>query len=537
MRNRIVLKILVIIGVILFTGRLVSHVFLFIAENQNRASKTKYLKASYLLFPLDYFSAYKYAFMWLDQGYKDNDNEMLLRSIQWFKKSIKLNPFYYMSHHHLGKAYLFYNYPNSEFFDHGVVELKRAVEIYQNNLIMVRDTSEVMLSMWPLISEADKQLLQEMLLKYVYRFSWEEFKPLVELWWLYSKKIPFMETLLKKNPSFLSPVARFLIKFEGPLSLRWSFLADYESYVLKEVIRKFRHGPLGNESQIDFELSLLKELREIKRYDTLIPGKKFNQERYQKYRILLTEKRIKLLINKFNRSMASAIKKEIGQLILEYMNTNPEFKDLLDLENFLNRKGFFKDNDFGSLYLKFRLKFNQADFSNVIDEIEDLKHSISYIKEDQSSDYVEILLLLSDAYESSKLLTVADTTLKDILKISPDNLDVWLRLLRIQRVLGDRDLEKEGMFQEKVARLKQSRFLNLDDQQKEFSVFLIDKKEIEVSVDPDLKRNLKKKKIIQVFIQGRIKYEEYIDHLPQVIQIDLKGLKDLEKVMVEVLFL
>lgn len=537
MKPKIILKVLVIIGVIFFTSRLISHVFLFLAEDQDRVSKTRYLEANYWFFPMDYFSAYKYGFVWLEQGFNKKDNKLLEKGIHWFKKSIRQNPFFHLSHHHLGKAYLFHNYPHSEFFDEGVKELKRAVEIFQNNKLMVRDTAEVLLSMWPLLTKEDKQLSRKLLLKYMGRFSWEEFKPLVELWWLYSREIPFMEALLGKNSGFLSPVARMLIKLEGPLNLRWTFLADYETHVLNSVIRKYRQGPSGNESPLEFELSLLDELREIKRYDNLTKNKEFNQERFQKHKILLIGNRIQNLINQYPENMNSAIKNEISRLITEYLASRPELKDLLDLENFLNRKGFFKANDFGSLYLKFRIKFNQSDFSNVIDEIETLRQSISFVKDDHMSDYVNILLLLSDAYESSKLLTVADTTLRDILKISPDNPDVWLRLVRIQQVLGDDDLEIQGMYREKVDRLKQSRFFPINSPEDFFNVYLIDQKEIEIFVDPGLINQLREKKIIQVFIDGRIFFEEYIDKLPEVIMLELKEMEEMEKVRVEVRFL
>jgi len=537
MRPKIFLKVLVIVGVIFFTGRLVSHVSLFFAENQDRAIKTRCLKASYWFFPLDYFSAYKYAFGWLEQGFNKKDNKMLEKSIHWFKKSIRQNPFFHLSHHHLGKAYLFHDYPHSEFFAEGVKEIKRAVEIYQNNKIMVRDTAEILLSMWPLLSEADKELSRVLLLKYMSRFSWEEFEPLVELWWLYSREISFMETLLEKNPGFLSPVARLLIQLEGPLNLRWTFLAGYETHMLNRVIRKYRHGPSGNEFPLEFELSLLDELREIKGYDNFTNNKKFNQERFQKHKILLINKRIQNLIYQYPENMTLAIKDEIGRLITEYIEVEPELKDLLELENFLNRKGFFKANDFGSLYLKFRIKFSQSGFSDMIDEIETLRRAISFVKDNHRSDYVNILLLLSDAYESSKLLTVADTTLRDILKISPDNPDAWLRLVHIQQVLGDDDLKKQGMFREQVDRLKQSRFLSVDKPKEVFFVFLIDKKEIEISVDPGLINQLRDKKIIQVFIDGRIRYEEYISSLPSPIVIDLKEREEMVKVKVEVKFL
>lgn len=537
MKNKLVLRILVILGVVVFTGRLMSHLFLFLGENQDRVVKTKYLKASHMFFPLDYFSAYKNGFGWLQRGFKEKDNQMLNKSIVWFKKSLSLNPFFHYSHYHLGKAYLFFNYPKSEFFNEGVAELKQAVKIYHYNKYMIRDISEVFMSMWPLLNEEDQQLSRDLLLKHINRFSWEEFKPIAQLWWHYSKEIPTMNSLMEKNPSFLAPMAQMLISVDGPLNLRWAYLADHETHVLNTVIRRYRHGPQTIDSNSEFEHRLLNQLKEIRRYETLVFGKTFNEDRYRKHMVLLIGQRIRMLINQHSDDMLPSVKEEISRLVLDCIEAGPELKAQLEMQNFLERKGFFKANDFEAMYLKYRIQFSQAGFRDMIDEIETLRQSISFVKEQHMNKYIQILLLLSDAYESSKLLTIADSVLRNILEMDADNLDVWWRFYRIQLVLGDDELTEQDKFNEKVNQLKQSRFLTINEPQKSIAVFLINVKEIQVTVNPDLINKLRDKKIIQIFIDGLIRYEEYLDRLPVPIKLNVKEAIEMEKVEVEVRFI
>ena len=537
MKNRWIFQILVLVGVVFFTALLISRLFLVLSETPDQLKEARYLRASCLFFPLDHFSAYKYGFLWLDRGFKQKDNRQLERSMTWFKRSIMLNPFYHFAHHHLGKAFLFHNYPQSTYFEKGVSQLKTALSINQNNKFMVRDTSEVMFSLWPLLSEGDKQSIRELLIKFAPRFSWDEFQPLVELWWLYSREVPFMKNLLGKNPDFLAPVARMVVALKGPLNLRWQWLSDHENHLLREVIQRYRQGPGENESRLEFEKSLVLDLNRIKRYDRLVTGKQFNQERFLKHKIQLAGGVVREFINRHKGNLTPDIYKTVGQLVMDYLASGPELKDLLDLERFLEGKGFFQANDFASLYIKYRLKFSQAEFSGLIDEIETLKRSVSFVKEGHMADYVKLLLLLADAYEASKLLTVADTTLRDLLKMEPDNPEAWLGLVRIQQVLGDDDSERIDGLADMREQLKKSRFLTLNKFEQTFPVFLIDDKAIELSVEQGLLNRLEDQHIIQVFVDGDIRYEEYIEQLPELIRLDLKEAGEFVKVEVDVRFL
>jgi hypothetical protein len=536
MKSKIVFKIMLLVVVIFFHVRFLSHFFSYLADNQKQVNKRKTLKVSHLFFPLDYFASYKVAFMYLYQGFASKDNSTILSSIKWFKKSIKQNPFYHLSHHNLGKAYLFFNYPRREFFNEGIKELKKAVEIYRNNKIMVRDTVEVLLSMWPLLSAEDKKLCQNLLMDVISELSWEEYKKIVEVWWLYSKNLPFLEKIVSRRPDLLFNLSQLLIVFKCPLEWRWNFMADYETHVLKNVVKQYRNRYSQKENLFNFEYEMLQKLKQYRGYHRLAKNKNFDLSRYQNQKNILIKKCILWLLNQLQKKHTSSITEEINNLIIEYIQGNPDLKELADLEDFLNRRGFFKENDFKSLYLKYRLKFAQSNFSDLIGEIEKLKNSITFIKNDQMSDYINLLLLLSNAYESSKLLTIANKTLREILNHSSENPEVWLRLYMIQKILGP-DSEIHDQVIERIDQVKQNSILQVDSLDFRKTVYFVDKKQVKVTLAENLKTALQDKNIIQIYINSEIVYEEYLSKLPDEIEIDIDERVDIKKAEVTVGFL
>jgi len=527
MKDKKLLKIFVIVLIIFFQIRLLSHIFLKWGESEDGQNKQKPLKVSHLFFPLDYFVSYKYAMYLFEKGVLYKNDPLILKSINWLKKSIRQNPFFHLSHHNLGKAYLLYNFPERQFFRQGIQELKSAVQIDKSNKFMVKDTAEVLLSMWPLLSEKDKTLCKNLLLGFMSKFSWEEFKPVVELWWLYSKDIPFLKQLIEENKAILNDLSLFLVELKGPLNLRWEFLADYETYILKKNITRYRNRYSLRQTRIDFDQSLLESLREIRLYHKLA-RKSFDHSKFVKHKKILISNRINELLRKNQLENNSQLNDNLYQLIIEYVKNKPEMKDLIELENNLEEKGFFGENNFSSLYLKYWLKFNQGNLNDVIDEIEKLKGTITLIKKEALQHYKKILLLLSNAYESSKLLTIANRTLREILKISQNNAEVWLRLFLIQKILGP-DIEIQNQILVKIEDIKQSRFLNVNSQDFKKTVYLIDNKQVEINLAENLKERLGDKKIIQIFINGRIVYEEYLSQLPQRISIDVEEGNEVKK--------
>ena len=77
---------------------------------------------------------------------------------------------------------------------------------------------------------------------------------------------------------------------------------------------------------------------------------------------------------------------------------------LVDLDDFLKKKKFYDRDDLRVFYLKQLINFKLERYETVIDDVETLKESISYVKKEYTEDYSKILLLLADSYISARLL-------------------------------------------------------------------------------------------------------------------------------------
>jgi hypothetical protein len=165
-----------------------------------------------------------------------------------------------------------------------------------------------------------------------------------------------------------------------------------------------------------------------------------------------------------------------------------------------------------------------GNFGGIISDIEKWKKSDTYINVAKQDSYIQLLLLLAESYEASNLLSLAEETLKEIIGMQPDNLDAHFSLLRIRRVFGE-DGEYKGKIKENIDSLKRSRKFELNpvniDKEIEKTVYLLDNNSIEITFGDGLKEQLKTR-LLQVIVDGRIKYENYISLLSQVVRVEIK---------------
>lgn len=495
---------------------------------------------SHNLFPFDQTPAYKYGHVLLKAGYENRNNAIILESINWFKKASSRNPFHYYSHYYLGKSYLFYNSPNTNYFNEAILEFKKAALIRGSNQHITLDTCKILLSLWPFLSDDDKHFCQDLLSQSMNRFLWNDFAGIVEPWWLYSKDKDFLEQLLEKKPVFFYKVAGKLTGLNAPLSLRWEFLSEYEKFLLEEVNRKYQSLSFQKKYESDTLLPLLENLRTIKAYYKMAKDETFNEKKYHTLKNKLLHDVIAALFEELphKEDQRMEYEQEMNRYIDEYIKGDPPREQLLKFKEYLKKKDFFKPNDFTSLYFNFLPEFKLGNFGGVISEIERLKESITYINVDKQDSYIQLLLLLADSYEASKLLSIAEKTLKEIIDIQPDNPEACFRLLRIQQVIGE-DNQYTEKIKESINSLKNSRKIQLNSVKTEKTVYLIDNNSIEITIGDHLKEKPKPKTkhLLQVFVDKLIKYESYISLVPGVIRVEIKpgsGEEEMSKHRVEV---
>jgi len=516
----------VLAAVIFFQVHFLSDIYLVVGDSMGTGKKLAFYKLSHKIFPFDPTAAYKYGYILLESGYENKNDALILESIDWFKKAASRNPFHYYSHYYLGKSYLFYNYPNSQYFNEAISQFKKAAIIRGSNRTIALDTCKILLSMWPLLSDEDKQFCQHLLSQSMTRFLWEDFAGIIEPWWLYSKDKIFLEQLLEKKPVFFNKVAGKLVQLGAPLSLRWEFLAKYEKFLLEEVNGKYQSLSFQKENEWEPFLPLLEDLKTIKAYYKLARDDTFDEEKYRHLKNEILYQVIDALFEASSREK-NQTKKYAGELnryIDEYIKGDLPREQIFKFKEYLKKKDFFKPNDFISLYFYYLPEFKLGNFSGLISDIESLKKSITYINEDKQDSYIRLLLLLADSYEASNLLSLAEKTLREIISLQPDNLDAQFSLLRIRSVFGEDSADK-GKINENIDSLKNSsKFalnpLNIDREIKK-PVYPLDSNSIEITFAEGLKEQ-RKKSLLQVFVDGRIDYENYISLLPQVVRVEIK---------------
>lgn len=526
MKVKWLLFLLVLAAMIFFQVRFLSDVYLAIGDSMGTGRKKTFYKLSHRMFPFHHTAAYKYSYVLLESGYKNKNNAIILESINWFKKAVSRNPFHYYSHYYLGKSYLFHNYPNSQYFNEAISQFKKAALIRGRNQAIALDTSKILLSMWPLLSDEDKQFCHNLLSQSMTRFLWEDFAGIVEPWWLYAKDKNFLEKLLEKNPVFFYSTAKKLTQLEAPLSLRWEFLVEYEKFILEEVDRQYQSLSFQKEYELESLLPLLDNLKTIKAYYRLTGDEMFNLGKYRELKNKILHQVIDTLFEAFSHKKNQTMEheREMNGYIDEYIKGDLPREQVLKFKEYLKKKDFFKPNDFTSLYFNYLPEFKMGNFGGIISDIEGLKNSITYINEDKKDDYIQLLLLLADSYEASNLLSLAEEILEEIIGMQPDNLDAHFSLLRIRRIFGE-DSRYKGKRKENIDSLKNSRKFELNpvniDTEIEKTVYLVDNNSIEITFDHGLKEQIKTG-LLQVFVDGQIKYENYVSHLPEKVPVEIK---------------
>ncbi|MCX6555556.1 MAG: hypothetical protein NTZ12_11200, partial [Candidatus Aminicenantes bacterium] len=419
--------------------------------------------------------------------------------------------------YYLAKAYLRLSKDDGTYFDMAVEELKRAAHIRGGNPQIALDCAKVFFSIWPLLEKEDQRFVANLLADAMPALAWENFSPLLEAWSLYVQDAPLLMTLLERRPDFFGSAANQLVNAGIPLAWRWQLLDMYEAYSLDSAEKLFNEKLLNNEMDWEQARQLFRHL-DIKGYFRLRPGSQFKHDR-------LAQLQRQLLLEIISGSLSDARAKaepnaelQLRGYIQTYLSEHPELNSLEELQNVLEEKKFFKENDFPSLRLKTLISYRKGDYNGVIAEIEALRKGISFVKQEQAADYTDILLLLVDSYYSSKLLTVAETVARDLYLSQPDNPDVLYRILRVQKVLGDEGAPDKAL-NEKLAKVENSRFLTVARANSGYDVFLFNQAQIEIVLDPALRAQLKAGQLLQVFINDRIAYESYVETVPEKIVI------------------
>lgn len=457
------------------------------------------------------------AFAWLEAGSETVDSDEAVRaSMALLRRSIARNPLDYQARYYLAKAYLRFSAVGNDYFERGVLELRRAAAIRGGNRGIAVESARVFFSLWPLLETEDQEFTASLLAGVMPVLSWGEFAPLLESWALYVQDVPLLMRLLQLKPDFFGPAADQLVAAGLPLPMRWEMLALHEANLLDNLERRYNELGLQGGLTLDAARQMLAQARSIRGYHRLHPAAAFDQAK-------LAKLRRQLLLEVIGGSIAAArddgkLAGQLRELIEYYIAAHPGLNELDELQKLLQERGYFRENDFPSLRLKTTIAFRKGDHAGVIAEIEALRKGISFIKKEQAADYTAILLLLADSYYSSKLMTAAEAVAADLNRNQPGDADILWRMLRIRNVLGteeapDPELEK------RLAAVRDSRLLTVARANVPYAVYLFSEPAIEITLDPALRASLAPGRLLQVFVNDKIAHESYAGKTPDKIVV------------------
>ena len=431
----------------------------------------------------------------------------------YLRQALKRNPFDYRSRYYLAKAYLRLSAVDNDYFDRGVAELKRAARVRGSNKQIALDCSRMFFSLWPLLEDEDQRFAADLLTRAMPLLSWEDFSPLLESWTLYVQDPQLLNTLLMARPEFYGPAANQLVSAAIPLAWRWQLLDLYEQYSLDAGERLFNEKQLNNELDREQVVQILRHLA-VRGYFRLQPGSRFNPEKLEALQRQLLLEIIAGMLAEPEPGAGTQLREYIERFVREHSALGA----LKELQRLLTDGGYFKENDFVSLRVKTLIANRVGDHAGVIADVEALRKSISFVKKEQSADYTGILLLLVDSYYSSKLMTAAEAVAGELVREQPDNTDVLWRVLRVRKILGSEGATDKAL-EEKLARVENSRFITASRTSETFTAYLFGQPQVEITLDPALRAKLKPQQLVQVFVDGWIAFESYVEGMPEKIVI------------------
>ncbi len=476
------------------------------------------------------------AFAWLEAGSGAAGEAAVKTSMSLLRRALQRNPLDYQARYYLAKAYLRFSAVNNDYFDLGVRELKRAARIRGSNKQIALDCAGVFFSLWPLLDDEDRTFVADLLDEVMPSLTWPEFSPLVESWSLYVQDTRLLMEMLKRKPEFFGLAADKLVAAAIPMEQRRQLLAMHEVNALDLLERRYNELSLQGEIDLENARSMLNQLRRFKGYYRLQLDSGFNSEKKAKLQRFLLLRVISGLLTEAKAQADPQTAPWLREYIQIYITDHSELNSLDELQKLLEEKNYFKGNDFPSLYLKTLITYKKGSYGDIINDIEALRKTISFVKQEQLADYTSILLLLVDSYYSSKLLTAAEAVTGELYQSQPDNPDILFRVLRIRKILGSEGPPDKAL-EAKLATVENSRFITAARVNAAYDVFLFNQPWIEITLDPAQLAQFKPKQLLQVFVGGRIAFESYVDALPAKIAVGPPFVETESKVKVQVIVL
>ncbi|KKN39563.1 hypothetical protein LCGC14_0742110 [marine sediment metagenome] len=500
------------------------HLYYRAEENiEDIDKKIKILERANQIYPSNGLVFYELGKAYFDLGIQNlhdrvNSESYLRKSIESYSRSIKINPASFFSHFNFAQSllYMSFFYPSYDisYYD----EYRKAALLAGHNHQIFYEVGKIYLSIWPEISEKDKDFTFDILRKIASGKEREKLQNLMQIWDLNVKDYAVMEKILPEDAVVYRFYARFLGEKSLSLEKRQEMLARAEFMEFERAKNEYHAG------ENDFLYFRLKEaskhfkscvnaLDKINFYQSLIQQTLIGSSEFIELR-----KSTMLNLAKCQIEMGRTLEEVEGNLRL-YLKLEDEVAEVGKLELYLRSRELIEEkletnlDDLNRLSFHILLSFKQNRYRDIMRVGNILRESFLVVPEAQKNAFVNILLLIGDSYQKVDYIYDALEFYEKALEIESDNLKALLRIRQNHERMNEEEKIRETDKKiEKLMAPRERMFKNLliNKGQKYSQILNFDGREIILTLHFKGSREKDIILLICIFFNGKVVWESYL---------------------------
>jgi len=500
-----------------------SHFYHRGEKAEEAEEKIESLESAAQFFPFNDLVYYEVGKAYLELGTQrfietEERSAYLEKSIQNFRRAIRINPASPFNHFYLAETQLYLRFFSPPLDESCYDELKKAAILAGENSLIFYEVGKTFLSRWFQISDEDRDFTARILGKVMLRKNWEQVRFLLRIWEMSINDTEVMRRILPEDPDIYLIYADFLGEKSLFLEERQRFLAEAEYMEFEKA--KSEHES-GEDKLLYYEVreasdqfrSVIKALEKIKFFQNLTQQNLIDQADYKN---LQKSAFLNLAICALEEGKEL---KEIEADLRKYIALEEKVAGANELASYLSDRGLISKKleesftDLDQLSFELSLYFKQNRYMDIVRVGRLLQESFFTVPRGKREEYVRILQLLGDASQKIDYIYDAGEFYRQALEIEPENLETLWRLRQnYERLNADRKVREIQAKIEKLMSSKKKLFdnltINIGGSLRQ--TLILDGRKIALNLRvQDLQEEIAP--LLTVFFNGRVVWEDYLE--------------------------
>ena len=432
--------------------------------------------------------------------------------IYWLERSLAQNTLSPETWKALGKVHLSNPALRQTHFEQGIAELRTAARLGAGRPRLSLSVGIMLLRLWPLLDEGARVECRGRLQRGIHLMTHGEVDAFTRDWYRYSRSWELLAAVLEKCPDTCRRVAQRLLEMEAPLEWRWRLLAAAERRKYAEIRNRFNELQKRGITVVELD-ELTAQLGQLQGYGQLIDREDKDWIRTQLFRETLISQALQRSMRHFRINSGKASRQQV-MVWLNRVVAQTRIVELADLPRRLEEMGFWRSNDLLVRELRFTLDMRNGNHAEALSGAQDLWDTV------KGAAVLRVGLLAVRAAMAVRLMTSAQDFVDAVLQRDPNNLEALWRRVQIDRIL------REDVDQADLKRLQIAALIDLAHEATATKALpLVEGVKAGVKV-PEAPGGIKR--LLQVYLDGAILLEKYLNAEAQTVWLDVPVPEDSE---------